>query len=152
MANNIRGIKCLERLHNEKFNIVAVVVKYSNNITENSVEKKALGLGYKILKYENINSELAIQEIKNLNIDLIVMSGFTQILKKGILSIPKLGTINLHGGKLPEYRGSSPINWQIINNEKMVYCGNHYNCRYCILDHIETRNRQRRTNSIFSPG
>ena len=45
------------------------------------------------------------------------MSGYTQILKKPVLEWPTIGVINLHGGKLPEYRGGSPINWQIINGE-----------------------------------
>ena len=44
-----------------------------------------------------------------------MLSGFRQILNKELLDIPLIGTINLHAGKLPEYRGGSPLNWQIIN-------------------------------------
>jgi|TARA_Y100000294_G_C8507225_1_gene317209 methionyl-tRNA formyltransferase len=33
----------------------------------------------------------------------------------------KLGTLNLHAGKLPQYRGGSPLNWQIINGEKNIH-------------------------------
>ena len=54
-----------------------------------------------------VNDKLFINEIKNLNIDYFILSGFKQILKKELLSVPSKGTINLHAGKLPEYRGGS---------------------------------------------
>ena len=40
--------------------------------------------------------------------------------QKKLLSIPKIGSINLHAGKLPKYRGGSPLNWQLINREKKL--------------------------------
>ncbi len=49
--------------------------------------------------------------------DLFVLCGYNKILKTPVIEIPPMGTINLHGGKLPEYRGAAPINWQIINGE-----------------------------------
>lgn len=45
------------------------------------------------------------------------MSGYSQILHEPILSIPEVGVVNLHGGKLPEYRGASTLNWMIIEGE-----------------------------------
>ena len=50
--------------------------------------------------------------------DLGLVCGFPHIFKEFQFNIPKYGLINLHAGKLPEYRGGSPLNWQIINNEK----------------------------------
>lgn len=49
--------------------------------------------------------------------ELIVMAGWTEILPKKVFESVKYGAINCHGGKLPEYRGSSPLNWMIINGE-----------------------------------
>jgi len=49
--------------------------------------------------------------------DLIVMANHNKILPKEVFSRPKYGAINCHAGKLPEYRGSSVLNWQIINGE-----------------------------------
>ena len=49
--------------------------------------------------------------------DLIIMANHNKILPKEIFSRPKYGAINCHAGKLPEYRGSSVLNWQIINGE-----------------------------------
>ena len=45
---------------------------------------------------------------------------FPYIFNKELLDTPKHGSINLHGGRLPKYRGGSPLNWQIINNEKYI--------------------------------
>ena len=42
---------------------------------------------------------------------------YSTIFKKDLIDIPKMGVINLHAGRLPEYRGGSPLNWQIINGE-----------------------------------
>ena len=47
----------------------------------------------------------------------IIVAGFSQIFKKSILKKSKV-ILNLHAGKIPQYRGGSPLNWQIINNEK----------------------------------
>ena len=47
------------------------------------------------------------------------MCGFPYILKK-LFNIPKLGTLNLHAGPLPHYKGGSPLNWQIINGERKI--------------------------------
>lgn len=52
--------------------------------------------------------------------DLIVMANHNQILPKEIFNRPKYGAINLHAGRLPQYRGSSPLNWQIINGETKI--------------------------------
>ena len=51
------------------------------------------------------------------NAELIVMANYNKILPKEIFSKLKYGAINCHAGKLPQYRGSSPLNWQIINGE-----------------------------------
>lgn len=52
--------------------------------------------------------------------DLIVLANYSSILKMGMYEKAKFGAINCHAGKLPEYRGSSVLNWQIINGEKYI--------------------------------
>ena len=52
--------------------------------------------------------------------DLFIVAGFPLIFPKVLLKATKFGAINLHSGPLPEYRGGSPLNWQIINNEKKI--------------------------------
>jgi len=51
---------------------------------------------------------------------LSIIAGLTHILPKNLIDLPELGTINLHGGRVPRYRGGSPLNWQIINGEMEI--------------------------------
>ena len=49
-----------------------------------------------------------------------IFSGFPYIVKNNLYNLSRFGSINLHAGKLPKYRGGSPLNWQIINGEKKL--------------------------------
>lgn len=60
-----------------------------------------------------------IEKLKEMNPDFMIVVAFGQILTKEVLDIPKYGCINLHGSLLPMYRGAAPINWAIINGEKV---------------------------------
>jgi len=60
--------------------------------------------------------------LTNLKPDLAVIAGFSQRISATLLRLPRLTTINLHAGKLPQYRGGSPLNWQLINDEKFAWC------------------------------
>lgn len=61
-----------------------------------------------------------VDMIKNLNPDVIVVVAFGQILPKTILEVPKYGCINVHASLLPKYRGAAPIQWSIIDGEKVT--------------------------------
>lgn len=50
--------------------------------------------------------------------DIYILAGLLKIVSSKFINAPKIMTINLHAGKLPEYRGSSPLNWALINGEK----------------------------------
>ena len=69
-----------------------------------------------------VNERVFVGEVGSLSPDLFVLAGYNQILGSKILELPRLGAINLHGGKLPEYRGVAPVNWQIINGETTGGC------------------------------
>ena len=58
-----------------------------------------------------------IEKIKLFKPELILMAGYSKIMPPKLLDFPNHGVINCHGGKLPEYRGASPVPWQIINGE-----------------------------------
>lgn len=60
-----------------------------------------------------------IEKLKDLKPDFIIVVAFGQILTKEVLDIPKYGCINLHASLLPMYRGAAPLNWAIINGEKV---------------------------------
>ena len=60
-----------------------------------------------------------IEKLKDLKPDFMIVVAFGQILTKEVLDIPKYGCINLHASLLPMYRGAAPLNWAIINGEKI---------------------------------
>ncbi len=57
-------------------------------------------------------------KIKKLNPDLIIAAAYGQIISNDILDIPQYGSLNVHPSLLPKYRGSSPIQYTILNGEK----------------------------------
>ncbi len=126
MGNKNRGLICLEALLKEGEDICGVVIspfpkiKAGGKKTKPEYEAlKQFAIKKKISVFQplKINAPLLVRKIKKMSPDLIVMAGYNQILKKEIIKIPKKGVINLHGGKLPQYRGSSTLNWMIINGE-----------------------------------
>ena len=113
-TNNLRGISCLKYLINKKVQINNIVISKKN-------------LNPKVIVFLNKNKikYTTIKNLKNKKIlkildktELGLICGFPHIFKEFQFNIPKYGLINLHAGKLPKYRGGSPLNWQIINNEK----------------------------------
>ena len=70
---------------------------------------------------DDINSISLVNEIKKLNVDIIIIAGLHYIFKNKLINSPNYCIINLHSGRVPNYRGGSPLNWQIINNEKNFY-------------------------------
>jgi methionyl-tRNA formyltransferase len=58
-----------------------------------------------------------IEWVKSLSPDLFLVNSYSMILREDLLSIPRLGGINIHGSLLPEYKGSNPIQWSILNLE-----------------------------------
>jgi len=66
---------------------------------------------------EKIRSPEARNLLQQLAPDCIVIIAYGQIVPAALLTVPKLGWINLHGSLLPKYRGAAPINWAIANGE-----------------------------------
>jgi len=114
-----RGLACLEKLLQERENIILIVNQQSDPLAPSF---KKIALRSKIESYcpENPNSLAALDKLDSFEADLFVLAGYGIILGSTCLSIPKMHCINLHGGKLPEYRGSSPMNWALINGEKEI--------------------------------
>lgn len=84
------------------------------------VKEEALKHNIKIYQPEKLKDEKEmIEMLKEMNPDFIIVVAFGQILTKEVLDIPKYGCINLHGSLLPMYRGAAPINWAIMNGEKV---------------------------------
>lgn len=83
---------------------------------------KEEGLKHEIPVYQPVklkDDKELIKKIKDLKPDFIIVVAFGQILTREVLDIPKYGCINLHASLLPMYRGAAPLNWAIINGEKV---------------------------------
>ena len=61
-----------------------------------------------------------IQTLRDMAPDVIVVVAFGQILSKEVLDIPRLGCVNVHASLLPKFRGAAPIQWAIIDGEKVT--------------------------------
>jgi len=112
-GNGERSIEVYRNLNIKNHNINGfITVEKNYSFLQQFIPKKLL------ISLEDINNEEAINNFLKLKPDLFIVAGFSQIFTKELLSIPKIGTINLHAGKLPKYRGGSPLNWQLINREE----------------------------------
>lgn len=65
-------------------------------------------------------NEEVLEILRELNPDVIAVVAYGKILPKEILDLPKYGCINVHGSLLPKYRGAAPMQWSIINGEKIT--------------------------------
>lgn len=115
-CNNFRGLEIIKFLK-KKFEIELVIIA-KKNLNKSILSYIKKNFIYRIVS--DVNNLKVFNLIKNKNIDLNIVVGFPYIFKKRIIESSKYGTMNLHGGKLPGYRGGSPLNWQIINNEKKI--------------------------------
>ena len=83
------------------------------------VKEYSLENDFKIYQPERLKkNEEMINEIRELDPDIICVVAYGMILPKEILDIPKYGAINVHPSLLPQYRGSSPIQYAIINGDR----------------------------------
>ncbi|MBE6054518.1 MAG: methionyl-tRNA formyltransferase [Clostridium sartagoforme] len=88
-------------------------------IAYSPVKEVAIEHGLKVLQPIKLKNDIeAINYLKELKPDFIIVVAFGQLLTKEVLDIPKYGCINLHASLLPMYRGAAPLNWAIIKGEK----------------------------------
>ncbi len=112
----------LEKLVKTGFPPVALVcnpdrpVGRKKIITPPPTKVVALSANILVLQPEKLDKEF-LEKLRELNADFYVVAAYGKILKKEILDIPKLGVIGVHPSLLPKYRGASPIQSAILNQE-----------------------------------
>ncbi len=117
------AVASLDALVQSGYEIVAVVTAPDKpagrgmQLNESAVKKYARSKDLPLLQPEKLKSPDFITALQSLHADIQVVVAF-RMLPEIVWSMPPMGTINLHGSLLPQYRGAAPINWAVINGEK----------------------------------
>jgi methionyl-tRNA formyltransferase len=117
------AVASLDALVKADRNIVAVVTAPDKlagrgmHLQQSAVKKYAVEKGLNILQPEKLKDPIFLDELRALKADLQIVVAF-RMMPEIVWNMPPMGTINLHGSLLPQYRGAAPINWAIINGEK----------------------------------
>lgn len=120
------AVPALEKII-DNFNVQAVFTQpdkergRGKKVTYSEVKEVAVANNIEVIQPKSLRRDKeAIQRLKDLSPDFMIVVAYGQILSKEVLDIPKYGCINLHGSLLPKYRGSAPIQWSVINGEKVA--------------------------------
>jgi methionyl-tRNA formyltransferase len=117
------AVASLDALVQAGNNIIAVITAPDKpagrgmKLTESAVKKYAVEKQLPVLQPVKLKDPAFIETLKGLQADLQIVVAF-RMLPEVVWNMPPMGTINLHGSLLPQYRGAAPINWAVINGEK----------------------------------
>lgn len=89
-----------------------------HKVTFSPVKEYALSVGLDVYQPVTLRDEAALELVKGLAPELTVVAAYGKLLPEAILTVPPLGSINVHSSLLPKYRGAAPINWAILNGEE----------------------------------
>lgn len=118
------AVGALDALCGAGHEIVAVVTQpdkpkgRSGRLSFSPVKEYALEKKIPVLQPLRIKRQEAVEELLRYPADVFVVAAFGQILSREILDMPRYGCLNIHASLLPKYRGSSPIQWAVINGEE----------------------------------
>jgi methionyl-tRNA formyltransferase len=117
------AVASLDAICKAGYNVIAVITAPDKpsgrgmKITESAVKKYAGEHNLNILQPLKLKDPHFLDELRSLNADLQIVVAF-RMLPEVVWNMPPMGTVNLHGSLLPQYRGAAPINWAIIYGEK----------------------------------
>jgi methionyl-tRNA formyltransferase len=116
------AVASLDALVQAKCTIVAVVTAPDKpggrglQLQQSAVKKYAVEHDLPVLQPEKLKDPVFLEQLKSLQADIQIVVAF-RMLPELVWNMPPMGTINLHGSLLPQYRGAAPINWAVINGE-----------------------------------
>ena len=120
------AVPCLELLSFTRFKPVLCITQpdkpkgRNRKLSPPQIKVKAEELNIPVIQPEDVNDSGVINYLKNIEPDIIIAVAYGGFLKKEIRKLPGFGCINLHPSLLPKYRGTSPINYALFNNEKIT--------------------------------
>lgn len=116
----------LKKLIDERFDVVGVFTQPDKpkgrgmELCASPVKELALENGLPVFQPVKMRDGTAHAQIKALEPDILVVVAYGRILPDDILAVPKYGAINVHGSLLPKYRGAAPIQWAVLNGDKIT--------------------------------
>ena len=116
----------LKKLIDERFEVVGVFTQPDKpkgrgmELCASPVKELALENGLPVFQPVKMRDGTALAQIKALEPDILVVVAYGRILPDDILAVPKYGAINVHGSLLPKYRGAAPIQWAVLNGDKIT--------------------------------
>ena len=116
----------LEKLIADNFDVVAVFTQPDKpkgrgmEMSFSPVKELALAHNLPVYQPAKMRDGEAYNIIKSLEPDILVVVAYGKILPDDILAIPKFGAVNVHGSLLPKYRGAAPIQWAVLNGDKIT--------------------------------
>jgi methionyl-tRNA formyltransferase len=117
------AVPTLERIVEAGHRVLAIFTQpdrpkgRGGQLNQSPVKQAALRLGLPVYQPERIKHASAVEQLKQMKPDAMVVVGYGQIIPQSIIDIPPLGIINVHASLLPKYRGAAPIQWAIANGE-----------------------------------
>jgi len=116
----------LEKLIEENFDIIGVFTQPDKpkgrgmELAFSPVKELALSHDIPVFQPEKMRDGTAYGILKQLQPDILVVVAYGRILPDDILALPKYGAVNVHGSLLPKYRGAAPIQWSVLNGDKIT--------------------------------
>ena len=120
------AVPCLKQIIDDKYTVVGVVTQpdkpkgRGHKMVPPPVKECAVENGIAVFQPETLKNESILEELKSLAPDIIIVVAYGKILPEYILNYPKFGCVNVHASLLPKYRGAGPIQWSVINGEKVT--------------------------------
>ncbi|MFH2001307.1 MAG: formyltransferase [Planctomycetota bacterium] len=114
------GLKALIASGDEIVRVITHKDKPNENLWFDSVADLARERSLPMDYAEDLSCEALKSTVRELNPDIVYSFYYRDILPDEVLRVPSLGAFNLHGSLLPRYRGRCPVNWVIVNKEKMT--------------------------------
>lgn len=116
----------LKKLIDEKYDIAAVFTQPDKprdrgmKLSFSPVKELALANDIPVYQPTKLRDGTATELIKSLEPDILVVVAYGRILPDDMLAVPKFGAINVHASLLPKYRGAAPIQWAVLNGDKVT--------------------------------
>lgn len=118
---HMEGLDALRDVLEAGYDVRAVVTLTSEKAAARSGATDYGGLcaqyGVPLHQVEDVNGDACYELLRDLELDVVFVIGWNQIIKPRVLQLPRLGMIGAHASMLPHNRGSAPINWAIIRGE-----------------------------------